>query len=74
MAEALGSNESDTNKVREKALKERFLAKKNEELLCEPTLLLDQTGVILAWHLPGVLYKEFQRDSVRNLEFLFPDK
>ncbi|KIK91400.1 hypothetical protein PAXRUDRAFT_149597, partial [Paxillus rubicundulus Ve08.2h10] len=25
------------------------------------------------WHLPGVLSKEFQRDCVRNLEFLFPD-
>ncbi|KIK72503.1 hypothetical protein PAXRUDRAFT_180535, partial [Paxillus rubicundulus Ve08.2h10] len=25
-----------------------------------PTLLLDQTGVIMAWHLPGVLSEEFQ--------------
>ncbi|KIK77262.1 hypothetical protein PAXRUDRAFT_73252, partial [Paxillus rubicundulus Ve08.2h10] len=35
-------------------------------------LLLDQTGVIMAWHLPGVL-SEFQVNCVRNLEFLFPD-
>ncbi|KIK72059.1 hypothetical protein PAXRUDRAFT_181374 [Paxillus rubicundulus Ve08.2h10] len=66
-------NESGTNKVREKALKERFLVENNEELVCEPTLLLDQTRVIMAWHLPGVLSKEFQVDCVRNLEFLFPD-
>ncbi|KIK76545.1 hypothetical protein PAXRUDRAFT_18127 [Paxillus rubicundulus Ve08.2h10] len=32
MAEALGSNESGTDKVREKALKERFLVEKDEEL------------------------------------------
>ncbi|KIK73481.1 hypothetical protein PAXRUDRAFT_120734, partial [Paxillus rubicundulus Ve08.2h10] len=36
-------------------------------------LLLDWTGVIMAWHLPRVLSEEFQRDCVRNLEFLFPD-
>ncbi|KIK73189.1 hypothetical protein PAXRUDRAFT_74850, partial [Paxillus rubicundulus Ve08.2h10] len=41
--------------------------------VCEPTLLLDRTGVIMAWHLPGVLSKEFQRDCVGNLELLFPD-
>ncbi|KIK80024.1 hypothetical protein PAXRUDRAFT_159788, partial [Paxillus rubicundulus Ve08.2h10] len=70
---ALGSNESGTNKEREKALKERFLVEKDDELVCEPTLLLDQTGVIMAWHLPGVLSEEFQVDCVRNLEFLFPD-
>ncbi|KIK71995.1 hypothetical protein PAXRUDRAFT_181480, partial [Paxillus rubicundulus Ve08.2h10] len=46
---------------------------KDEELLCEPTLLLDQTRVIMAWHLHGVLSEEFQRNCVRNLEFLFPD-
>ncbi|KIK77159.1 hypothetical protein PAXRUDRAFT_167656, partial [Paxillus rubicundulus Ve08.2h10] len=67
MAEALGSNESSTNEAREKALKERFPVKKDEELVCELTLLLDQTGVIMAWHLPGVLSEQFQ------LEFLFPD-
>ncbi|KIK73561.1 hypothetical protein PAXRUDRAFT_178097, partial [Paxillus rubicundulus Ve08.2h10] len=38
--------------------------------VCEPTLLLDQTGAIMAWHLPGVLFKE---DCAGNLEFLFPD-
>ncbi|KIK72969.1 hypothetical protein PAXRUDRAFT_21381 [Paxillus rubicundulus Ve08.2h10] len=27
----------------------------------------------MAWHLPGVLSEEFQRDCARNLEFLFPD-
>ncbi|KIK74458.1 hypothetical protein PAXRUDRAFT_175658, partial [Paxillus rubicundulus Ve08.2h10] len=32
-------------------------------------LLLDQTGVIMSWHLPGVLSEEFQV----NLEFLFPN-
>ncbi|KIK74358.1 hypothetical protein PAXRUDRAFT_175954 [Paxillus rubicundulus Ve08.2h10] len=73
MAEALGSNESSTNKVRENTLKERFPVENDEELVCEPTLLLDQTGVIMAWHLPGVLFEEFQRDCVRNLKFLFPD-
>ncbi|KIK82196.1 hypothetical protein PAXRUDRAFT_74801, partial [Paxillus rubicundulus Ve08.2h10] len=41
--------------------------------ICEPTLLSDQTRIIMAWHLPGVLSEEFQRDCVRNLEFLFPD-
>ncbi|KIK73989.1 hypothetical protein PAXRUDRAFT_176954 [Paxillus rubicundulus Ve08.2h10] len=70
---ALGLNEIGTNEAREKALKERFPVEKDEELVCEPTLLLDQTGVIIAWHLPGVLSEEFQVDCVRNLEFLFPD-
>ncbi|KIK72150.1 hypothetical protein PAXRUDRAFT_22336 [Paxillus rubicundulus Ve08.2h10] len=42
MAEALGSNETGTNEAREKALKERFLVEKDEELVCKPTLLLDQ--------------------------------
>ncbi|KIK73232.1 hypothetical protein PAXRUDRAFT_21089 [Paxillus rubicundulus Ve08.2h10] len=60
MAEALGSNETSTNKAREKALKERFPVEKDEELVCELTLLLDWTGVIMAWHLPGVLSEEFQ--------------
>ncbi|KIK76246.1 hypothetical protein PAXRUDRAFT_170505 [Paxillus rubicundulus Ve08.2h10] len=60
MAEALGSNETGTNKAREKALKERFPVEKDEGLVCEPTLLLDRTGVIMAWHLPGVLSEEFQ--------------
>ncbi|KIK78780.1 hypothetical protein PAXRUDRAFT_41725, partial [Paxillus rubicundulus Ve08.2h10] len=46
---------------------------KDEELVCELTLLLDWTGVIMAWHLPGVLSEEFQRDCVRNMECLFPD-
>ncbi|KIK74240.1 hypothetical protein PAXRUDRAFT_176333 [Paxillus rubicundulus Ve08.2h10] len=73
MAEALGSNESGTNEAKEKALKERFLVENDGELLWKLTLLLDQTGVIMAWHLPGVLSEEFQRDCVRNLEFLFPD-
>ncbi|KIK73359.1 hypothetical protein PAXRUDRAFT_20943 [Paxillus rubicundulus Ve08.2h10] len=73
MAEALGSNETGTNKAREKALKERFPVEKDEELICELTLLLDWTRVIMAWHLPGVLSEEFQRDCVGNLEFLFPD-
>ncbi|KIK75355.1 hypothetical protein PAXRUDRAFT_19073 [Paxillus rubicundulus Ve08.2h10] len=73
MAEALESNESSTNKAREKALKERFPVEKDEELVYGPTLLLDQTGVIMAWHLPRVLSEEFQRDCVKNLEFLFPD-
>ncbi|KIK73402.1 hypothetical protein PAXRUDRAFT_178534 [Paxillus rubicundulus Ve08.2h10] len=73
MAEALGSNETGTKEAREKALKERFPVEKEEELVCEPTLLLDWTGVIMAWHLPGVLSEEFQRDGVGNLEFLFPD-
>ncbi|KIK73558.1 hypothetical protein PAXRUDRAFT_20723 [Paxillus rubicundulus Ve08.2h10] len=27
----------------------------------------------MAWHLPGVLSEEFQRDCAGNLEFLFPD-
>ncbi|KIK72728.1 hypothetical protein PAXRUDRAFT_180029 [Paxillus rubicundulus Ve08.2h10] len=61
------------NQMREKALKERFLVEQDEELLCEPTLLLDQTRVIMAWHLPAVLSEDFQRDCVRNLGFLFPD-
>ncbi|KIK72890.1 hypothetical protein PAXRUDRAFT_21464 [Paxillus rubicundulus Ve08.2h10] len=56
----LGLNKTGTNETREKALKERFLVEKDEELVCEPTLLLDQTGVIMAWHLPGVLSEEFQ--------------
>ncbi|KIK74310.1 hypothetical protein PAXRUDRAFT_20004 [Paxillus rubicundulus Ve08.2h10] len=73
MAEALGLNETSTNEVREKALKERFLVEKDEELVCELTLLLDQTGVIMTWHLPGVLSEEFQRDCAGNLEFLFSD-
>ncbi|KIK71863.1 hypothetical protein PAXRUDRAFT_181709, partial [Paxillus rubicundulus Ve08.2h10] len=60
IAEALGSNETSTKEVREKALKERFPVEKDEELVCEPTLLLDQTGVVMAWHLPGVLSEEFQ--------------
>ncbi|KIK74809.1 hypothetical protein PAXRUDRAFT_174595 [Paxillus rubicundulus Ve08.2h10] len=34
------------------------------------TLLLDQTGVIMAWHLPGV---PSEKDCEGNLEFLFPD-
>ncbi|KIK74440.1 hypothetical protein PAXRUDRAFT_175695 [Paxillus rubicundulus Ve08.2h10] len=71
MAEALGFNESGTNEAREKALKERFLVEKDEELVFEPTLLLDQTRVIMAWHLSGVLSEEFQ--VLRNLEFLCPD-
>ncbi|KIK71787.1 hypothetical protein PAXRUDRAFT_22834 [Paxillus rubicundulus Ve08.2h10] len=62
MAEALGLNENGTDEVREKALKERFPVEKDEELVYELTILLDQTGVIMAWHLPGVLYEEFQRD------------
>ncbi|KIK71975.1 hypothetical protein PAXRUDRAFT_181519, partial [Paxillus rubicundulus Ve08.2h10] len=70
---ALGSNETGTNKAREKALKERFSVEKDEELVCKLTLLLDQTGVIMAWHLPGVLSEEFQVGVQRNLEFLFPD-
>ncbi|KIK78827.1 hypothetical protein PAXRUDRAFT_16664 [Paxillus rubicundulus Ve08.2h10] len=57
---ALGSNETGTNEVREKALKETFPVEKDGELVCEPTLLLDQTSVIMAWHLPGVLSEEFQ--------------
>ncbi|KIK73827.1 hypothetical protein PAXRUDRAFT_177392 [Paxillus rubicundulus Ve08.2h10] len=61
------------NQSMEKALKEIFVVEKDEELVCEPTLLLDRTVVIMAWHLPGVLSKEFQRDCARNLEFLFPD-
>ncbi|KIK71997.1 hypothetical protein PAXRUDRAFT_22526 [Paxillus rubicundulus Ve08.2h10] len=73
MAEALGSNETGTKEAREKALKERFPVEKDVELVCEPTLLLDQTWVIMAWHLPGVLSEEFQRDRVGNLEFVFPD-
>ncbi|KIK71918.1 hypothetical protein PAXRUDRAFT_22640 [Paxillus rubicundulus Ve08.2h10] len=73
IAKALGSNETGTKEAREKALEERFPVEKDEELVCELTLLLDQTGVIMAWHLPGVLSEEFQRDCVRNLEFLFPD-
>ncbi|KIK72366.1 hypothetical protein PAXRUDRAFT_47813, partial [Paxillus rubicundulus Ve08.2h10] len=28
--------------------------------VCKPTLLLDWTGVIMAWHLHGVLSEEFQ--------------
>ncbi|KIK72701.1 hypothetical protein PAXRUDRAFT_21679 [Paxillus rubicundulus Ve08.2h10] len=27
----------------------------------------------MAWHLPRVLSKEFQRDCAGNMEFLFPD-
>ncbi|KIK71764.1 hypothetical protein PAXRUDRAFT_22865 [Paxillus rubicundulus Ve08.2h10] len=57
---ALGLNETSTKEAREKALKERFPVEKDEEFVCEPTLLLDQTGVIMAWHLPGVLSEEFQ--------------
>ncbi|KIK72488.1 hypothetical protein PAXRUDRAFT_180569, partial [Paxillus rubicundulus Ve08.2h10] len=64
-------NQSITNEAREKALKERFLVEKDEELVCEPTLLLDRTGVIMAWHLPGV--RVSKRDCAGNLEFLFPD-
>ncbi|KIK73133.1 hypothetical protein PAXRUDRAFT_21193 [Paxillus rubicundulus Ve08.2h10] len=59
MAEALGLNESGTNEAREQALKERFLVEKDEELVCELTLLLNWTGVTMAWHLPGVLSEEF---------------
>ncbi|KAF9222990.1 hypothetical protein BS17DRAFT_818312 [Gyrodon lividus] len=44
-----------------------------EEEISDPTLLLDQTGVILAWYLPGVLSEEFQWDCSRNLELLFLD-
>ncbi|KIK75879.1 hypothetical protein PAXRUDRAFT_162232 [Paxillus rubicundulus Ve08.2h10] len=73
MAEALGLNETSTNKVREEALKERFLVEKDEELVCEPTLLLDWTGIIMTWHLPGALSEEFQRDCAGSLAFLFPD-
>ncbi|KIK73749.1 hypothetical protein PAXRUDRAFT_122477, partial [Paxillus rubicundulus Ve08.2h10] len=73
MAEALGLNKSGTNEAREQALKERFPIKKDEELVCKLTLLLDWAGVIMTWHLSGVLSEEFQRDCARNLEFLFPD-
>ncbi|KIK77489.1 hypothetical protein PAXRUDRAFT_166686, partial [Paxillus rubicundulus Ve08.2h10] len=67
------ANAYQNQSIKGKALKERFLVEKDEELVCEQTLLLDQTGVIMAWHLPGVLSEEFQRDCVRNLKFLFPN-
>ncbi|KIK73372.1 hypothetical protein PAXRUDRAFT_20929 [Paxillus rubicundulus Ve08.2h10] len=59
MAEALGLNETSTNEARENILKERFPVEKDEELVYKPTLLLDWTRVIMAWHLPGVLSEEF---------------
>ncbi|KIK83531.1 hypothetical protein PAXRUDRAFT_153137, partial [Paxillus rubicundulus Ve08.2h10] len=67
IAEALGLNETGTKEAREKALRERFPVEKDEELVCELTLLLHQTGVIMAWHLPGVLSEEFQVDINRSI-------
>ncbi|KAF9230587.1 hypothetical protein BU15DRAFT_69073 [Melanogaster broomeanus] len=60
MAESLGPNETGTNEQKEQSLKERFPLEEAKEMILDPTLLLDQTGVVLAWYLPGVLSHEFQ--------------
>ncbi|KAF9230690.1 hypothetical protein BU15DRAFT_83314 [Melanogaster broomeanus] len=62
MAESLGPNETGTNEQKEQSLKERFPVEEAKEMISDPTLLLDQTGVVLAWYLPGVLSHEFQRE------------